>query len=274
MPDKGRAEVLGMDVARNRERLRDMIGLAGQYAAVDEYLTGRENLIMVGELYHQPRSKAQKRADELLERFGLTDAGNRPAKTYSGGMRHRLDLAASLVGNPQVLFLDEPTTGLDPRTRLDLWELIRELVDEGMTLLLTTQYLEEADELAHRIAIIDEGKIIAEDTADALKRNLGSDVLELRVQSEHELDRAVEVIESTGVGAEKPKTDRESGLVRLPVANGAQGLVTVVRHLDDADIKLADLQLRQPSLDDVFLSLTGQRTGQSNGKDKQNGSNS
>ncbi|NDJ78925.1 MAG: ATP-binding cassette domain-containing protein [Chloroflexi bacterium] len=256
-PDAGHASVLGLDVVNDRQHLRNVIGLAGQYAAVDQYLTGRENLIMVGELYHLGRATARKRADELLVRFSLVDAADRPAKTYSGGMRHRLDLAASLVGNPKVLFLDEPTTGLDPRTRLDMWNLIRELVREGTTLMLTTQYLEEADELADQIAVIDEGRIIAEGTADALKSQIGKDVLELRIEDNGRLSDAAAVLRS--VSSEELQTEPETGRLFLPVTNGASTVIDVVRRLDSAAIDLAELSLRRPSLDDVFLSLTGRR---------------
>jgi ABC-2 type transport system ATP-binding protein len=257
-PDEGKASVLGMDVVRDRIQLRKEIGLAGQYAAVDEYLTGRENLMMIGQLYHLNRNEAKRRADDLLERFSLTDAGGRPAKTYSGGMRHRLDLAASLVGQPQILFLDEPTTGLDPRTRLDLWEMIRELVRGGTTLLLTTQYLEEADELADRIAVMNKGRIIAEGTADELKAEVGNDILELRVEDANDIDKAVNALED--IAADQPQIDRDGGTMMLPVPDGAQSVIEAVRRLDDADVKLADFSLRRPSLDDVFLSLTGEDT--------------
>lgn len=253
-PDRGQATVAGLDVMGQRARLREIIGLAGQYAAVDENLTGHENLVMVGQLYHLPRHEAEKRAKELLARFDLEDAANRVVKTYSGGMRRRLDLAASLVGQPQVLFLDEPTTGLDPRSRLDMWHLIRELVQHGTTLLLTTQYLEEADELADRIAVIDEGLIIAEGTADELKSRVGHDVLELKVREPAQLETVVELLQSIAV--ETPQTDPMTGMVTMPVSDGAQSVVQAVRHLDNGGVELADLHLRRPSLDDVFLSLT------------------
>lgn len=264
-PDEGRASVLGLDVVNDRQRLRNHIGLAGQYAAVDEYLTGRENLIMVGQLYHLGRTVAHQRANELLERFGLEDAADRSARTYSGGMRHRLDLAASLVGNPRVLFLDEPTTGLDPRTRLGMWDMIRELVREGTTLMLTTQYLEEADELADQIAVIDEGRIIAEGTADALKSQIGQDILELRIENNDRLSDAADTLRS--LTTEELQTEPETGRLFLPVSDGAQSVIEVVRRLDSASIELTDLSLRRPSLDDVFLSLTGRRAQQRNGGD-------
>ena len=254
-PDRGEARVLGLDVTREAEKLRGLIGLAGQYAAVDENLTGRENLEMVGQLYHLGRREAKRRAEEVLERFSLQDAANRTVKGYSGGMRRRLDLGASLVGRPQVLFLDEPTTGLDPRSRLEMWELIKELVAGGTTLLLTTQYLEEADELAERIAVIDDGRVIAEGTADELKGELAGDVLELRLERTSQVERAAEVLRS--LGADAPQVDENAGRLTLPVSDGPQSLIQAVRRLDEAEIKLADLSLRRPSLDDVFLSLTG-----------------
>jgi len=254
-PDKGRASVAGLDVVKDVGRLRENIGLAGQYAAVDSYLTGHENLEMVGRLYHLPRSVARKRADELLERFGLTDAANRTARTYSGGMRHRLDLAASLVGQPTVLFLDEPTTGLDPRTRLELWELIRELVRDGTTILLTTQYLEEADELADRIAVIDEGKIIAEGTSEELKAKIASDVLELKMAEGTDLQHVANLIQP--VSNEAPQVDSGTNTVSIPVDEGVQSLLAAARLLDGANLEIVDLHLRRPSLDDVFLTLTG-----------------
>ena len=258
-PDEGEARVLGLDVTREAERLRGLVGLAGQYAAVDENLTGRENLEMVGQLYHLGRREAKRRAGEVLERFSLQDAANRTVKGYSGGMRRRLDLGASLVGRPQVLFLDEPTTGLDPRSRLEMWELIKELVAGGTTLLLTTQYLEEADELAERIAVIDDGRVIAEGTADELKAELASDFLELRLEQTSHVSRAAKILGS--LGADAPQVDESSGRLTLPVSDGPQSLIQVVRRLDEADIRLADLSLRRPSLDDVFLSLTGQKQG-------------
>lgn len=255
-PDAGRARVLGLDVAREAERLRSVIGLAGQYAAVDENLTGRENLEMVGRLYHLSRAEAKRRAAEVLERFSLSEAAHRPAKTYSGGMRRRLDLGASLVGRPRVLFLDEPTTGLDPRSRLEMWALIKELVREGSTLLLTTQYLEEADELADRVAVIDHGRLIAEGTADELKARMASDVLEVVVADPAQLGEAARTLRP--LGADAPQLDEAAQRLTLPVADGAQSLVAAVRALDNAGVRLADLSLRRPSLDDVFLALTGQ----------------
>ena len=255
-PTSGRAEVDGLDSVRDAEELRFRIGLAGQSAAVDENLTGLENLELVGRLYHLPRDEARRRSVEVLERFGIADAANRAAKTYSGGMRRRLDLAASLVGRPDVLFLDEPTTGLDPRSRIDVWDFIRELQNEGTTLLLTTQYLEEADQLADRIAVIDLGLVIAEGTSDELKDQIGGEVLELHVQDRADLPRVVESL--TGVGAGEPSVDQDEGAVRIPVGNdGANALLDSVRRLDDTKIALADIALHRPTLDDVFLSLTG-----------------
>jgi ABC-2 type transport system ATP-binding protein len=254
-PDGGSARVAGYDVVRDAEALRSMIGLAGQYAAVDENLTGRENLDLVGRLYHLGRSEASRRADEMLERFELTDAASRTVKTYSGGMRRRLDLGASLVGRPQVLFLDEPTTGLDPRSRFGLWDVIRELVNDGTTLLLTTQYLEEADRLADHIAVIDGGRVIAEGTSDELKSRVGGDLLALRVADRARVAEAAAAIADLGSGA--PQVVAESGEVSLPVREGASILAEVVRRLDAAGLEISDLALGRPSLDDVFLALTG-----------------
>jgi ABC-2 type transport system ATP-binding protein len=255
VPDGGSATVAGYDVVRDAEALRSVIGLAGQYAAVDENLTGRENLDLVGRLYHLSRDEARRRADEMLERFDLTDAANRTVKTYSGGMRRRLDLGASLVGRPQVLFLDEPTTGLDPRSRFSLWDVIRELVSDGTTLLLTTQYLEEADRLADHIAVIDVGRVIAEGTTDELKSRVGGDLLALRVTDR---DRAAEAAAAIGdLGSGTPQVVAEAGEVSLPVREGAGLLAEVVRRLDAAGLEISDLALRRPTLDDVFLALTG-----------------
>jgi ABC-2 type transport system ATP-binding protein len=262
--DGGYAEVSGLDVAKQPDELRRRIGLAGQYAAVDEYLTGRENLQMVGRLYHLSNRSARARADELLERFGLSDAGRRAAKTYSGGMRRRLDLAASLVVAPPVLFLDEPTTGLDPRSRLGMWDVIEDLVREGTTLVLTTQYLEEADQLAHKIAVIDGGRVIAEGTSDELKQKVGGDRLEVAVATPSGgdgtslLERAAVALRPHGSG--EPVIERGTNHVILPVAGGATVLPDVIRDLDAAGVPLADIGLRRPTLDDAFLSLTGHRT--------------
>jgi ABC-2 type transport system ATP-binding protein len=254
-PDEGRATVAGLDVVRDAIVLRPQIGLAGQFAAVDENLTGLENLEMVGRLYHLPRAEARRRAQEVLERFDLSDAADRTAKTYSGGMRRRLDVGASLVGQPKVLFMDEPTTGLDPRSRLVLWELIRDLQKEGTTLLLCTQYLEEADQLCDRIAVVDLGTVIAEGTSGELKDKIGGEVLELHVAAE-DLSRAAETLR--GLGAGEPTVDEETRLIRVPVgAEGPSVLLVTVRRLDDAGIDIEEIALHRPTLDDVFLSLTG-----------------
>jgi ABC-2 type transport system ATP-binding protein len=264
-PDAGRAEVVGFDVVKQAGELRSRIGLTGQYAAVDEYLTGRENLEMVGRLYHLPKKQARKRADELLERFDLTDAASRLAKTYSGGMRRRLDLAASLVYSPPVLFLDEPTTGLDPRSRLAMWEVIGELVLGGTTLLLTTQYLDEADRLADRIAVVDSGRVIAEGTADDLKARVGGERLELTVTEGCDLGAAVRVLSAYARGEGNVRVEADRRCVSATVEGGAKLLAAVVRDLDAAGVQLDDLGLRRPTLDDVFLALTGHAAEQSAG---------
>ena len=254
-PTTGRAWVAGFDVVTQAAELRGVIGLAGQYAAVDEILTGMENLEMVGRLYGLRSGLARRRADEILELFDLTDAAHRLVKTYSGGMRRRLDLGGSLVGRPQVLFLDEPTTGLDLRARLGLWEFIDKLVDEGTTLLLTTQYLEEADYLADAIEVIDQGQIIASGTSQELKQLIGGDVLDFQVAVKSELGAAAEAVKN--IGTEAPTIDVESGRVRLPVANPVGVITEAVRSLDRQQIKLRDLAITRPTLDDVFLTLTG-----------------
>jgi ABC-2 type transport system ATP-binding protein len=256
-PDGGTARVAGHDVLREPDAVRAAIGLTGQYAAVDENLTGRENLEMVGRLLHLGRPAARARADELLALFDLTDAARRPARTYSGGMRRRLDLAASLVGRPAVLYLDEPTTGLDPASRLGLWEVIEGLVAGGTTILLTTQYLEEADRLADRIAVIDGGLVIAEGTATELKDRLGEDVVDLRVTDVSRTGPALELLRP--LAATEPRVDLDGGRISLPVHHGAGTLAEVVRRIDAAGIEVAELSLHRPSLDDVFLSLTGRR---------------
>ncbi len=257
-PDAGHAEVAGFDVVRQANKLRAAIGLAGQYAAVDEYLTGFENIEMVGRLYHVPRTACRRRAEELLARFDLVEAGGRPVKTYSGGMRRRLDLAASLVVSPPVLFLDEPTTGLDPRSRMAMWAIISELVREGTTLLLTTQYLEEADQLADRIAVIDEGRVIAEGTADELKTTVGGDHLEIVIRKDGDLAAAARALKPHLCA--EPDVSFELRRVRGPIPGGAALLPEVVRSLDAAGVPLEDLSVRRPSLDDVFLALTGKKT--------------
>ncbi|MGI8682100.1 MAG: ATP-binding cassette domain-containing protein [Mycobacteriales bacterium] len=253
-PDAGRAEVAGLDVVRDPARVRTLIGLAGQYAAVDENLTGRENLVLVGRLNHMARADARSRATLLLARFELIDAADRTAKTYSGGMRRRLDLAAALVNRPPVLFLDEPTTGLDPRSRTELWSIIGELVADGTTLLLTTQYLEEADRLANRISVVDGGRVIAEGTSSELKARLGGTALEVGVPDESAVQEAAAVLAPLGTLAER---DGDGTTLRLTVDDGPRALVEVVRGLDARGITATSLALREPSLDDVFLALTG-----------------
>mgnify|MGYP006372295923 FL=1 len=254
-PDSGRAEVAGIDVIKHPEQVRGIIGLTGQYAAVDEYLTGRENINMVGRLYHFDAKWVKQRADELLERFRLSDAADRPAKTYSGGMRRRLDLAASLVAKPEILFLDEPTTGLDPRSRIELWEVIENLVADGTTVLLTTQYLEEADQLAEDIVVIDRGKVIAKGTSETLKDSVGGDRVEIIVKDAGTLPAAAQAL--AALSENEPTIDEVDRRVTVPVSGGSTVLVDVVRGLDSAGVVLEDLSLRRPTLDDVFLSLTG-----------------
>ena len=254
--DAGRAQVAGYDVVRQAAAVRSVIGLAGQYPAVDENLTGRENLEMVGRLYHLGGPRARSRANELLESFDLTDVAQRRVKTYSGGLRRRLDLAASLVASPPVLFLDEPTTGLDPRSRLGLWDVISSLAREGTTVFLTTQYLEEADRLANSIAVIDLGRIIRQGTSQELKECCGGDVLiQLRLADIAQTGLAGDVLAPLGNG--KLHTVAETGQITLPAVGGTSMLPEVVRRLDAGGIAIADLALRQPTLDDVFLELTG-----------------
>ena len=254
-PDAGTATVAGLDVVRDADEVRRIIGVSGQYAAVDENLTGRENLDMVGRLYHLGKSVSLARADELLERFDLVDAANRVVKTYSGGMRRRLDLAGSLVAKPRVLFLDEPTTGLDPRGRLGMWDVIEELVDGGTTLLLTTQYLEEADRLAQSIVVIDHGKVIARGTADELKSQIGGERLELTVSNASELPATAEVLRKVGLG--EPSIDHSAKGASVAVQGGSAVLIDALRQLDTAGVVVKDVGIRRPTLDDVFLSLTG-----------------
>jgi ABC-2 type transport system ATP-binding protein len=254
-PDGGTATVLGHDVVRDAQQLRREIGLSGQYAAVDENLTGRENLWMFGRLYQLPSPRARARADELLARFDLADAGDRVVKTYSGGMRRRLDLASALITRPRLLFLDEPTTGLDPRSRLGMWDVIRELVREGSTLLLTTQYLEEADELADVIAVVDHGKIIARGTSDELKAQVGADRVEVVVREVADLPRAREITAASC--GDDVTVEEHSRRLTAPAEGGAEQLVTVITALRAAGIGIADVGLRRPTLDEVFLTLTG-----------------
>lgn len=254
-PDAGSATVAGVDVLHHPREVRRRIGLSGQYAAVDEYLTGFENLDMIGRLYHLGAKRSQQRARELLASFRLEDAADRPSKTYSGGMRRRLDLAGALVADPPVIFLDEPTTGLDPRGRTEMWEVIQNLVARGTTLLLTTQYLEEADLLADEIVVIDHGRIIAQGTSDGLKLQVGGERLELTVRDPGRLDDARRLLEPLGVGAASLDAGRRSLL--MPVDGGPRTLSESLRLLDDAGVVLDDVGLRRPTLDDVFLSLTG-----------------
>ncbi|SOD75168.1 ABC-2 type transport system ATP-binding protein [Jatrophihabitans sp. GAS493] len=292
-PDAGRAVVRGIDVTTHPEQVRRIIGVTGQFAAIDDYLTGRENLILFGRLFHLGRARSAARADELLERFDLTDAASRIAKTYSGGMRRRLDIAASLISQPQVLFLDEPTTGLDPRSRLGMWTVIEDLVREGTTMLLTTQYLEEADALASSIAVIDAGKVIARGTSDELKSQVGGARLELAIAAvgtsavdsaavdsaaansaaanptaanSSALDTAAAIMRGVGDGAD-PSVDAESRRLSVPITGGASVLAEVVRQLDAVGIVIEDLALRRPTLDDVFLSLTGHAATDETGAD-------
>lgn len=253
--DGGVAQVGGCDVSTSPDQVRSMIGLTGQYAAVDEYLTGRENLQLFGQLFHLSKKQAAQRADELLTRFDLAEAAERGIKGYSGGMRRRLDLAASLIGRPSVLFLDEPTTGLDPRSRLGMWEVIESLVAQGTTVLLTTQYLEEADQLASRSVVLDHGSVIAQGTSDELKSQVGGDRVEVVVENPNQLAQAKETLTSIASGELNINLDEHK--VVVPTSGGSRSVVEAVRLLDDAQISIADIGLRRPTLDDVFLSLTG-----------------
>ena len=257
-PTAGHASVAGFDVVKHPDDVRRAIGLTGQYAAVDEYLTGRENLRMFGDLYHLSPRYVKERSAELLEWFDLTEAADRPAKTYSGGMRRRLDLAASLVAQPSILFLDEPTTGLDPRSRLGLWGVITDLVAQGTTVLLTTQYLEEADQLAQDIVVIDHGRVIAHGTSEQLKDQIGGDRVEITVVDPASVGRAVEALRAVSTG--EPVVDELH--VSAPVSGGSTVLVDAIRALDAQSVEVSDLVLRRPTLDDVFLSLTGHTAGE------------
>ncbi|HEY7564366.1 MAG TPA: ATP-binding cassette domain-containing protein, partial [Acidimicrobiia bacterium] len=256
--DAGRATVAGIDVGSRPNEVRAKIGLSGQYAAVDEHLTGFENLYLFGKLYHLGRARARARSRELLERFDLAEAGDRPVKTYSGGMRRRLDLAGALVASPSVLFLDEPTTGLDPSGRAGMWDVIREMVGSGTTLLLTTQYLEEADRLADNIVVIDHGREIAQGSADALKRQIGGERVELVLESHAHISLARDTLSSFAVG--EVLVDEQSRTLTAPVTGGSSVLMEVLRGLDTSAVGVLDVGLRRPTLDDVFLTLTGHTT--------------
>lgn len=259
-PDEGEVSISGFDVVRNAHAVRSIIGLTGQYAAVDEELTGQENLHMVGRLYHLDRDTIRRRARELIERFSLTQAAHRTVKTYSGGMRRRLDVAASLLMSPRVLFLDEPTSGLDLRSRIEVWNMIHELVADGTTVLLTTQYLEEADQLADTICVIHYGEIVARGTSGELKAQSGGDVLQITVADRSQLGKAREAISL--LAAKEPQVEPVLGQISLPAANGTRVLVDAVRALDDNNIEIEDIVLRRPTLDDVFLALTGEKVGE------------
>ena len=256
-PDSGSAMVAGIDVMDDPIGVRNRIGLGGQHSAVDDFLTGRENVVMVGRLYNLSRAEAERRADEVLESISLSDAAGRPVRTYSGGMRRRLDLAASLVGRPEVLFLDEPTTGIDPGSRIEIWGLIEGLVRGGTTLLLTTQYLEEADYLADNIGVIDNGQLIAEGSPDTLKETIGGSMIELTVDDTDRV-RATDVLD--GLSDTDPMFDEARGHLVIPATDGSRSLIEVVRAMDEATIPIVDIQLHKPTLDDVFLTLTGHST--------------
>ncbi len=251
-PDSGEVSIHGYDVVRQANQVRRLIGLTGQYAAVDEYLSGRENLEMMGKLYHLDSAHARQRAQQLLEQFNLVEAAARPTKTYSGGMRRRLDLAASLVATPPVVFLDEPTTGLDPRSRIAMWNIIQQLMDQGTTIVLTTQYLEEADKLADRIVVIDHGKVIAEGTASDLKNQVGDERLELVIALKSNFDQAVKAVHASNV-----QTRPEDRIISIPIKDSVREVKQVLHVMEQAHIDIDGLSLHQPTLDDVFLQLTG-----------------
>ena len=269
-PDAGRVTVAGYDVRTQAEDIRRVIGLSGQYAAIDENLTGRENLWLFGRLYQLSSPESKRRSGELLEQFDLTDAADRVVKTYSGGMRRRLDLASALIGQPRLLIMDEPTTGLDPRSRIGMWDVIRGLVRQGVTLLLTTQYLEEADELADKIAVVDHGKIIARGTADELKAQVGGERIEVVVRERGRIQDAARILGGIAIGA--ASVEEHTRRVTAPSLGGAKRLALVIREFDDAGIAIDDISLRRPTLDDVFLALTGHvaeekpETGEPGGK--------
>ncbi len=258
-PDAGSATVAGFDLATQPNEIRRSIGLTGQYAAVDELLTGEENLTMVGRLYHLPGTEVRRRSQDLLEQFDLTEAARRPAKTYSGGMRRRLDLAASLMARPPVIFLDEPTTGLDPRSRIGMWEVLDGLVRGGTTILLTTQYLDEADRLADDIIVIDHGRIVASGTPDGLKRQVGGEAIDLVLTDRGQLPAASDALR-TRLGLDVSPSEERAGGLSVTAPEGSATLIAVVRLLDELNVTIADIGLRRPTLDDVFLRLTGQST--------------
>jgi ABC-2 type transport system ATP-binding protein len=257
-PDRGRAEVFGVDVRRDPRLVRSIIGLTGQFAAVDEMLTGRENLRMIGRLFRLPRTTTKAHTDQLLERFDLREAADRPAKTYSGGMRRRLDIAASLMAQPKLIFLDEPTTGLDPRSRIEVWRLVRELVADGTTVLLTTQYLDEADQLANSLSVVDRGKVIASGTPDELKSQVGKDWAVVTLIDAVELDRTTALLRHR-LGSE-PTADPQTLRVQAPLSDGAS-LADLLHMIRQSGIQIGDVSVRRPTLDDVFLAVTGRATG-------------
>lgn len=251
-PDKGSASIVGYDVVKNAEEVHGCIGLTGQYAAVDEYLTAEENLMMMGRLYRLSREDTKRRTDELLKQVDLVEASKRPVKTYSGGMRRRLDLAMSLIAIPPVIFLDEPTTGLDPRSRLTMWEMIKQLADHGITILLTTQYMDEADYLADKIVVIDNGKVIAEGTADSLKSKVGSDRLELTISKKSDFEKAKQII-----GGKNQQADPEQRTISIASKGGAKKAKELLQELEDSKVEVETISMHRPTLDDVFMSLTG-----------------